>query len=144
MISRTAQLIDLVPITNLMNEFHTHKSTKEVLAPQLKLLCDSDSSDVILIEDDDGNIVGMSIVALLYKLPKIECRINEVIVSSDARGKGYGKHLVESSIAWAWKHGADQVEFSSRPSREAANKLYQNMGFIPRETNVYAADRPAK
>jgi ribosomal protein S18 acetylase RimI-like enzyme len=29
------------------------------------------------------------------------------------------------------------VELTSRPSREAANRLYQRLGFRLRETNVY-------
>jgi ribosomal protein S18 acetylase RimI-like enzyme len=33
--------------------------------------------------------------------------------------------------------GAKTVDLTSRPSREAANRLYQRIGFEPRETNVY-------
>ncbi|MGH9297111.1 MAG: GNAT family N-acetyltransferase, partial [Acidimicrobiales bacterium] len=33
--------------------------------------------------------------------------------------------------------GSRNVDLTSRPSREAANKLYLKLGFEPRETNVY-------
>jgi ribosomal protein S18 acetylase RimI-like enzyme len=33
--------------------------------------------------------------------------------------------------------GAKSVDLTSRPSREAANRLYQRLGFEPRTTNVY-------
>jgi ribosomal protein S18 acetylase RimI-like enzyme len=33
--------------------------------------------------------------------------------------------------------GVRDVELSSNPSREAANRLYQRLGFERRETNVY-------
>ena len=33
--------------------------------------------------------------------------------------------------------GADQVDLTSAPEREAANRLYQRLGFERRETNVY-------
>ena len=36
--------------------------------------------------------------------------------------------------------GCVTVDLTSRPSREAANRLYQRLGFTPRETNVYRAD----
>ena len=36
--------------------------------------------------------------------------------------------------------GLDFVELTSRPSREAANGLYQSIGFRRRETNVYRHD----
>ncbi|NCZ89134.1 MAG: GNAT family N-acetyltransferase, partial [Actinobacteria bacterium] len=29
------------------------------------------------------------------------------------------------------------VDLTSRPSRAAANRLYQRLGFVARETNVY-------
>jgi hypothetical protein len=29
------------------------------------------------------------------------------------------------------------VDLTSRPSREAANRLYARLGFVPRDTNVY-------
>ena len=34
-------------------------------------------------------------------------------------------------------HRAKDVSLTSRPSREAANRLYQRIGFEPRDTNVY-------
>jgi ribosomal protein S18 acetylase RimI-like enzyme len=33
--------------------------------------------------------------------------------------------------------GAKTVDLTSRPSREAANRLYQRVGFERRDTNVY-------
>ena len=36
--------------------------------------------------------------------------------------------------------GAKGVSLTSRPSREAANRLYQRIGFTSRETNVYRYD----
>ena len=38
--------------------------------------------------------------------------------------------------------GATTVDLTSRPSREAANRLYQRLGFIERETNVYRYSKP--
>ena len=36
--------------------------------------------------------------------------------------------------------GCTTVDLTSRPSREAANRLYQREGFEVRETNVYRYD----
>jgi ribosomal protein S18 acetylase RimI-like enzyme len=33
--------------------------------------------------------------------------------------------------------GAKSVDLTSRPSRVEANKLYRELGFVLRETNVY-------
>jgi ribosomal protein S18 acetylase RimI-like enzyme len=48
-----------------------------------------------------------------------------------------GAALNEAAIASAAERGARTVDLTSRPSREAANRLYQRLGFVPRETNVY-------
>ena len=56
---------------------------------------------------------------------------------TDARGEGIGEQLTEAAIAEARRRGARTIDLTSRPSREAANALYQKMGFELRETNVY-------
>jgi hypothetical protein len=33
--------------------------------------------------------------------------------------------------------GAKTVDLTSRPMREAANRLYKRIGFVQRDTNVY-------
>ena len=45
--------------------------------------------------------------------------------------------LVEAAVEDAGKIGARTVDLTSRPSREAANRLYRRAGFELRETNVY-------
>ena len=52
-------------------------------------------------------------------------------------GKGVGKELMNHALNVAKELGAKSADLTSRPSREAANKLYQAIGFERRETNVY-------
>lgn len=63
--------------------------------------------------------------------------IEDVVVDGDARGKGVGFLLNERALEIAKEAGARTVDLTSRPSREAANRLYQRLGFVERETNVY-------
>jgi ribosomal protein S18 acetylase RimI-like enzyme len=63
--------------------------------------------------------------------------IEDVVVDSEARGHGVGEALNKAAIAEAQSRGAITVELTSRPSREAANRLYQRLGFVARDTNVY-------
>jgi ribosomal protein S18 acetylase RimI-like enzyme len=60
-----------------------------------------------------------------------------VVVDGDARGHGVGEALNKAAIDEAKSRGAITVELTSRPSREAANRLYQRLGFVARDTNVY-------
>jgi ribosomal protein S18 acetylase RimI-like enzyme len=50
---------------------------------------------------------------------------------------GIGKALTEACLEKAREIGLREVNLTSNPTREAANNLYQSMGFIQRETNVY-------
>ena len=52
-----------------------------------------------------------------------------MVVDVRGRGKGVGKALTHHALLEAKKHGALTVDLTSRPSREAANKLYQSVGF---------------
>ena len=63
--------------------------------------------------------------------------IEDVVVDDGARGLGLGTALCHAAIAKAKTLGATSVNLTSRPSRVAANRLYQKLGFELRETNVY-------
>ena len=59
------------------------------------------------------------------------------MVDESARGQGVAEALNRAAIDRARAAGAVSIDLTSRPSREAANRLYQRIGFEPRETNVY-------
>ncbi len=63
--------------------------------------------------------------------------IEDVVVDETARRKGIGEALVRHAIELAREAGADGVSLTSNPQREAANQLYQSMGFQLRQTNPY-------
>ena len=66
--------------------------------------------------------------------------IEDVVVDEAGRGKGVGEALNQHALKLAKQEGARTVDLTSRPSREAANRLYQRIGFVPRETNIYRFD----
>lgn len=104
----------------------------------LKELVESDCTSLLIATDaDEGKIVG-TLTLVVFKIPTgIRAWIEDVIVDSDARGKGIGKLLVRKAIETAASKGARTVDLTSRPSRIEANALYQSLGFELRETNVY-------
>ena len=63
--------------------------------------------------------------------------VEDVVVDAAARGQGAGQALVGAALAHADALGARTVDLTSRPTREAANRLYRRCGFEQRETNVY-------
>ncbi|MDI1462747.1 GNAT family N-acetyltransferase [Catellatospora sp. KI3] len=96
----------------------------------------------LLIARVDGRIVG-ALTLVMFPIPTgVRAWIEDVVVDEAARGAGVGAALTREAIRLARAAGAGTVDLTSRPSREAANRLYMRMGFQLRETNVYrlAAD----
>lgn len=84
-----------------------------------------------------GPIVGTLTLAM-FRIPTgVRAWIEDVIVAESTRGRGCGEELTRAALDAARRAGAKTVELTSRPSREAANRLYQRLGFKARETNVY-------
>lgn len=111
-------------------------------ATSLGTIVGSDACHLLLARDDDGTILG-SMTLVVFHIPTgVRAWIEDVVVDGAARGKGVGEQLNREAIALAGRLGARTVDLTSRPSREAANRLYQRIGFVQRETNVYryAAD----
>ena len=102
----------------------------------LRNIVDSESTKLFLAIDEDGVFGMLSLV--LFRIPTgRKAWVEDVVVDEKARGRGVGKLLTEHAIQVAREHGAHSVDLTSRPSREAANALYQRVGFEQRVTNVY-------
>ncbi len=112
------------------------KSNPPPSADQLRSMASSRSS-VLLIARDGDKIVG-SLTLALFRIPTaMRAWIEDVVVDESARGKGVGQALNDAALERAREAGAKTVDLTSRPSREAANRLYQRIGFVQRDTNVY-------
>ena len=88
-------------------------------------------------EDGQGRIVGM-LTLVVFRIPTgVRAWIEDVVVDSSVGRRGVGEALTRAALGLARTYGAQTVDLTSRPSREAANRLYQKVGFELRETNVY-------
>jgi len=105
-------------------------------AKELNEIVSSESS-VLFIARVENQIVG-SLTLATFRIPTgIRAWIEDVVVDESARGHGVGEALNLAALDEAKRRGAITVELTSRPSREAANRLYRRLGFVLRETNVY-------
>ena len=107
-------------------------------AEEIAEIATSPATVLLLARDDaSGEIVGALTLAL-FRIPTgLRAWIEDVVVDDAARGQGIGGALTQEALRRAVEAGARTVDLTSRPSREAANRLYQRMGFAPRDTNVY-------
>jgi ribosomal protein S18 acetylase RimI-like enzyme len=91
----------------------------------------------LIVAKNEHVIVGTATMAYVYCFTGIRAHIEDVVVDEKWRGKGVAKKLLAASIDSANEKNARTIDLTSRPDREAANRLYQKMGFVKRETNVY-------
>ena len=98
------------------------------------------STLLVARESDASAIVGAATLSLVRAPSGVHGRLEDVVVDGAARGKGIGAALTEEVIRLAKASGADYIALTSNPRREAANRLYQRVGFKKWETNVYRMD----
>jgi ribosomal protein S18 acetylase RimI-like enzyme len=121
-LSRSAESLDRAAVTNIVG-------------------CPANT--VFVARGDDG-IVGM-LTLVMFPLPSgLRARIEDVVVDESARGQGVGRALTESAIQAAHRRGARTLDLTSRADRTAANRLYERLGFRPRESRVYRLEADPK
>jgi ribosomal protein S18 acetylase RimI-like enzyme len=85
----------------------------------------------------DGRIAGLLTLAVFPIPTGVRAWIEDVVVDEAVRGQGIGRALTAEALALARAAGARKVDLTSRPAREAAGRLYERLGFIPRSTRIY-------
>ena len=94
-------------------------------------------STTVFVATRAQEIVGL-LTLVVFRIPTgMRAWIEDVVVDESARGAGVGELLNRAALDEARRKGARTVDLTSRPSRAAANRLYQRLGFVARETNVY-------
>lgn len=126
---------DIQNLAGQLGENHLGKVSGE--KKYIEHVVQNPNAKLVVARDKDARLVGMVTVILLTKIAYDEAHLEDVVVDESMRGQGLGKAIMQKAIEVAWEMGADKIELTSRASREAANALYQKLGFKLRETNVY-------
>lgn len=110
---------------------------------ELSEMVDSAASDVLVAYAGDSICGTLTLVT--FRIPTgVRAWIEDVVVDEAVRGKGVGEALNRFAIELARRKGAKTVDLTSRPSREAANRLYRRLGFVQRDSNIYRFELEAR
>lgn len=134
---RIANKDDLAAITLLENELHDYSVDPSIQWKHFENTPDR----AILVAELGGTIVGMVILNLVYKLSKVMCYLDEIVVLGSERGGGIGSALMKAAEDWSWEHGADIIDFSSRGKDPGALEFYNKLGYAQREAKLYRKKR---
>ena len=105
---------------------------------QITALIAQDGMFLFIFRSEDTNAINGMLSLATFTIPTgLRAWIEDVVVSEAARGQGAGRALIGEAVRFAEELGAKSVDLTSRPAREAANRLYRRCGFELRETNVY-------
>lgn len=98
--------------------------------------------NTLLVARLEGEIVG-ALTLVVFPIPTgTRAWIEDVVVDAAARGQGVGAVLTREAVRLARANGARTVDLTSRPSRAAANRLYERLGFELRDSKVYRLAEP--
>ena len=104
--------------------------------PSLRRFVRNGTTEIFVLRD--GADLAAAATAVRFTTPTgSPCRIEDVVVDKKHRGKGCGRRIMTEVLDALRRDGVAGIELTSRPSRVAANALYQALGFARRETNVY-------
>ena len=97
-------------------------------------------ASTLLVARIDGTIVGTLTLAMFPIPTGLRAWIEDVVTDESARGQGVGEALTLEAIEIAREGGARTVDLTTRPSREAAGRLYERVGFVRRDSRLYRYD----
>jgi len=123
-------------INQLIATLREDKGKTAGTLPQLRSIV-SDKNTAVVVAIDGKRIIGIATLYIVRKFGTITGDIEDVIINEAYRGQGLGEKIMKKLIAVVRAKKMNSVRLTSRPSRIAANKLYQKLGFKKRETNAY-------
>lgn len=126
-------------IANAINDLLVQLSPNATLVTRdsLKTVLLCRTSRIYLGYDENEWPCAMAVLCLAPTLSGAKAWLEDLVVDSSCRQRGYASALIEHVKREAKGYGATSLNLTSRPEREAANQLYHDLGFERRETNVY-------
>jgi len=136
---REARADDLPALLALYDELTLASPPRgrEAGAPGLRRLLDQILADPhrhLLVAELDGRLLGTADLLLVENLTHSArpwAIVENVVVTSAARGSGVGSLLMERSIEIARAGGCYKLQLLSRKERLDAHRFYEHLGFQP-------------
>ncbi|MBQ5726356.1 MAG: GNAT family N-acetyltransferase [Alistipes sp.] len=100
----------------------------------------SDKASRLFLLYSDNTVAGMLTLGIYSAPTGRKAWVEDVVVDSQYRGRGFGQQLVQYAISCVRTLSPVTLMLTSNPQRTEANALYRREGFEQRCTNVYKMD----
>ena len=127
-----SQIADLL---GLMKELNAEL---KVTPEQQRRAVASPGTRIFVAENDEKHIVGCATLCVFESPTGRKASVEDVVVLPAYCGQGIGRTLLQRIIDFAKNKLAPiDLRLTSNPARTEANAMYQALGFVQRDTNVY-------
>ena len=127
--SQIADLLGLMKELNAELNVTPLQQQRSVAAPGTR---------IFIAENDEKHIVGCATLCVFESPTGRKASVEDVVVLPAYRGQGIGRTLMQRIIDFAGtKLSPIDLRLTSNPTRTEANAMYQALGFVQRDTNVY-------
>lgn len=114
------------------------KDRGEIPAEWFSDLINSDSHDMLLAIDDNGEIQGIATLSIIMgPIVRKVAYLEDFVTDETCRGQGVGSKLWDAILEWSKNKGCTELNFTSGHGREAAQAFYQKRGAEIYDTNFF-------
>lgn len=98
----------------------------------------SNSHDMLIAYDEDGNIIGIATLSIIMgPIVRKMAYLEDFVTDESVRGQGVGDALWQEMLKWAKEKGCTELNFTSGQGREKAQAFYQKRGAEIYDTNFF-------
>jgi GNAT superfamily N-acetyltransferase len=130
---------ELNDVNALLDELSTNSRLYDDAEEVNKLL--SGKIVVLATDRDEKRVVGMAFASEIASLSNgRRFYVDDVVVTQSYRGQGIAHKMMEQIELFARQWGIRAIVLTSRSSRIAAIRMYEEMGYVEHETNVFVKE----
>ena len=104
---------------------------------ELATVLEGEDQTAVAVCMDGETLVGIAMMAKYKVVSGYKGMIEDVVVSSEYRGQGIGRKLMEKLLEHAKSEKLDAILLFSGNHRTAAISLYKSLGFKLKESGLY-------
>ena len=135
----SANIILVAPLFDQYRVFYGQQSDPELAHSFIEQRVQSDESVIFLALDNDGQGIGFTQLYPCFSSVSAQRSwiLNDLYVSSELRGQGVGKALLNEARDFAVSTGAKGIALETSRDNLNAQKLYESLGY-KQETEYFS------